>query len=190
MTTAKGLAPRATPADYQAQAKAGTVTVAAEFVGHSVPLPEQTLSTDDFVVVETGLFGPPDAKLMLAVSDFSLRINGRKAPYPNQPYELVFKSLKNPDYEPPSKSDTGKTSIGTGGGGADQNSLPVVVHIPIEVRRAMQQHVQDAAMLEGERVLPQAGLLYFQYRGKVQSIRSLELIYSGPAGSATVTLQP
>src|SRR5271154_4915370 len=75
---AKGLSPRATPADYQAQAKAGTVTIGAEFVGHSVPLPEQTLSTDEYIVVETGLFGPPDAKLMLSISDFSLRINGKK----------------------------------------------------------------------------------------------------------------
>ena len=32
---AKGLPPRAAPGDYQAQAKAGEVTIAAEFVGGS-----------------------------------------------------------------------------------------------------------------------------------------------------------
>jgi hypothetical protein len=127
---------------------------------------------------------------MLATSDFSLRINDRKAPYPNQAYELVFKSLKSPEYEPPSKNDAGKTSIGTGGGQSDPNAPPPVVHIPIEVRRTWQAHVQDAAMLEGERDLPQAGLIYFQYRGKTQGIHSLELIYSGAAGKASVTLQP
>jgi hypothetical protein len=189
-TLAKGLAPRATPGDYQAQAKAGAYTIAAEFVGHSIPMPEQTLSSDDYVVVETGIFGPPDAKLLLSVNDFSLRINGSKKPLPNQPYEFVFKTLKNPDYEAPSKADTGKTSLSTGGGQADPNAPPPPVHIPIEVRRAMQQHVQDAAMLEGERALPQAGLMYFVYRGKVQNIHSLELIYSGAGGSASLTLQP
>jgi hypothetical protein len=46
-----------------------------------------------------------------------------------------------------------------------------------------------AALLEGDRALPQAGLLFFQYRGKRESIKSVELIYQGPAGNATLTLQ-
>jgi hypothetical protein len=187
---AKGLAPRATPADYQAQVKAGAVTIAAEFLGHAIPLPQETLSTEDYVVVEVGMFGDPDARLMLSVSDFSLRINDKKTPAPNQPYELVFKTLKSPEYEPPSKSEAGKTSFGTGGGQTDPNAPPPPVHIPIEVRRTWQQHIQEAAMLEGERPLPQAGLLYFLYRGKTQSIHSLELIYSGAAGKAAVALRP
>jgi hypothetical protein len=54
----KGLPPRATPGDYEAHAQAGTVTVAAEFKGHSVPTLEATYSTEDYVVVETGLFRP------------------------------------------------------------------------------------------------------------------------------------
>jgi hypothetical protein len=54
----------------------------------------------------------------------------------------------------------------------------------------MEQHVQKVAMLEGDRALPQAGLLFFEYRGKTQGIRSLELIYSGAAGTTTLALQP
>lgn len=34
---AQGLPPRAAPTDYQAQARAGALTIAADFVGHSVP---------------------------------------------------------------------------------------------------------------------------------------------------------
>jgi hypothetical protein len=45
-------------------------------------------------------------------------------------------------------------------------------------------------MLEGDRALPQAGLLFFEYRGKTQGIRSLELIYNGSAGNASLALQP
>jgi len=41
----------------------------------------------------------------------------------------------------------------------------------------------------GDRPLPQAGLLFFQYRGKEKGINSLELIYSGAAGKATLVLQ-
>ena len=48
----------------------------------------------------------------------------------------------------------------------------------------------SAALPEGDRALPQAGLLFFEYRGKTQGIRSIELIYDGPAGKATLKLQP
>ena len=191
VTESKGLPPRAAPSEYQAQAQAGSATIAAEFTGHSVPTPEGTYTTEDFVVVEAALFGAPGARAKLATGDFSLRINGKKQALPSQPYELAFHSLKDPEWEPPSKAKSeSKTSIGSGGGGADAGSTPAPVHMPIELRRAMEQRVQRASMLEGDRALPQAGLLFFEYRGKTQGIRSLELIYSGSAGSATLALQP
>ena len=187
---AKGLPPRATPADYQAQAKAGTVTIAAEFAGHSVPTGQGTpLTTEDYVVVETALFGPPEARIKVAFDDFSLRINGKKTPLPSESYVLVYKSLKDPEWVPPDQPEAkSKTSFGTGG--KDSSSLPPVVHVPIELQRAMAQRVQKAALPGGERALPQAGLIFFQYRGKTQSIHSIELIYAGPAGNATLMLQP
>ena len=55
---------------------------------------------------------------------------------------------------------------------------------------AMEQRVRRATLLEGDRVLPQAGLLFFEYRGKSKNIRSVELMYDGPAGKATLELQP
>jgi hypothetical protein len=187
----KGMPPRAAPADYQAQAQAGTVTIAAEFVGHSVPTPEGTYTTDEFVVVEVALFGPPQARTKLSIEDFSLRINGKKAALTSQSCQLAFKSLKDPEWEPSSKAESkSKTSFGGGGGGGDASSPPAPVHMPMELRRAMEQRVQRASMLEGDRALPQAGLLFFEYRGKTQSIRSLELIYTGSSGNATLTLQP
>ena len=186
----KGLPARATPADYQAHAQAGTVTIAAEFEGHSVATPESILSNENFVVVEVGLFGPAQARLRLSFQNFSLRINGKKLALPAQQFGLVFKALKDPEYNPPESASSAKskTSIGSGGG-APEDSLPKVVHIPIEVERAMQQHVQKASLPEGERQLPQAGLIYFEYGGKLNGIRSIELIYDGPAGKTVVPLQ-
>ena len=183
----KGMPPRVAPTEYQTHAQAGAVTIAADFVGHSVPTLEGTYTTEDYVVVEAGLFGSPNGRATLSKGDFSLRINGKKI-LPSEPYELVFHSLKDPEWEPPSKEKS-KTSLGTGGGN-DQGSTPAPVHMPIELRRAMEQRVQKASMLEGDRALPQAGLLFFEYRGKTQGIRSIELIYSGSAGNATLTLQP
>jgi hypothetical protein len=190
VSEAKGLPPRAAPAEYQAQAQAGTVTIAAEFKGHSVPTAQATFTSEDFVAVEAALFGSPEARLKLSNDDFSLRINGKKTALPDQPYAVVFKSLKDPEWQPPVPTESkSKTSFG-GGGKGGQDGPPPVVHMPIALQRAMEQHVQKAALPEGDRALPQAGLIFFQYRGKAEGIHSIELIYNGAAGQATLTLEP
>jgi hypothetical protein len=190
----KTLPPRAAASEYQAQGKAGDVTIGAEFAGHSVPTPEHTFSSEDYIVVEAGLFGPPGAHTTLARSDFSMRINGKKVASPSEPYELVFHSLKDPEWQPPDAPETkeSKSSLTTGGGGgAGGDKLPPIPpKMPFPLRRAMEQRVQRSAMQEGDRPLPQAGLLFFRYGGKAEGIKSLELIYSGAAGAATLTLQP
>lgn len=185
---APNLPPRATPADYQAQAKAGMVTIAAEYADHNLPTPEGPLTTEDYVVVETCLFGPPGAKLTLSPGDFSLRINGKKGPLPAQPYGLVLKSLKDPYWIPPEEPEakSSKTMIGQSAE-KDPSVLPHTVHMPIELQRAMEKKAQRASMPEGEHALPTAGLLFFEHHGKVNSV---ELVYKGPAGKATVALQP
>jgi hypothetical protein len=190
----KGMPPRAAASEYQAQGKAGTVTIGAEFAGHSVTAPNHTYSSDDYIVVEAGLFGPPGARTTLSRDDFSLRVNGKKNVLPSVPYELVFKSLKDPEWQPPEAPEESKGSKGgltTGGGGGQNDSAPPPPpKMPFPLRRAMEQNVQKAAMEEGDRPLPQAGLLFFLYRGKTEGLKSLELIYSGAAGKATLDLQP
>jgi hypothetical protein len=188
-TEAKGLPPRVSPADYQTHAQAGTLTVAAEFKGHSVPTLQGPLTTEDYVVVETGLFGPPGARIKLSIEDFALRINGKKAPLPSQPFGLVLRSLRDPEWEPPAQDKKSKGSFGTGGPD-DSTAPPAPVKIPIELQRAMAQRVQKAALPQGDRSLPQAGIIFFQCRDRAQSIRSVELIYAGPGGKATLALQP
>jgi hypothetical protein len=191
----KGMPPRATPGDYQGHVQAGKVTIAAEFMGHAVPTPEQTVDSEDYVIVEAGLFGPAGAQITLARGDFSLRINGKKTALPNEPLELVYHSLKDPEWQPPHTDDDSKSKAGglTTGGGGDSGGdklPPIPPKMPFELRRAMNLHVEHAAMEEGNRALPQAGLLFFSFRGKEQSIHSVELIYSGAAGNATLDLTP
>ena len=182
------MSPRAAPADYQAHAQAGAVTIAAEFTGHSVPTWQGTLNSEDYIVVEAGLFGSQGAQLKLAAGDFSLRINGKKAALPSEPYGLVVRTIKDPEWEPPKSASKPKASFG-GGGSEPGEPPPRPAKVPIEVQRSMAQRVQKASLPEGDRPLPQAGLIFFQYGGKTESIRSLELIYDGPAGKATLKLQ-
>lgn len=185
----KGLPPRAAPTDYQAHAQAGTVIIGAEFLGHSIPRPEGPLSTEDYVAVETGLFGPSGEHLKLSIDDFSLRLNGKKTPLSSQPFVVVVSSLKDPSWQPPEKAEA-KSKGGLSTGGGDSNEPPPPVHVPFELQRAMAQYVQRASLPEGDRPLPQAGLIFFQYRGKTNHLRSIELTYSGPAGKAKLDLQP
>jgi hypothetical protein len=190
----RGMPARATPADYQAHGAAGPLQVGAEFMQHSVPTPQGLLTTEDYVVVEAGLFGPPGSRTTLSFQDFSLRINDKKNPQRSEPYAMVFKSLKDPDWEADTfvEQKTSKTSVGSSGAGGKGNSNdpPPVVHVPIKLQREWESRATKAAFPEGDRILPQAGLLFFQYRGKASGIHSLELIYSGPAGKAVLSLNP
>jgi hypothetical protein len=104
---------------------------------------------------------------------------------------MVIGNVKDPEWEPPEKKEAkSKTSLGGGGQEKpDSNATPEPVKIPIEVQRAMAQRVRKAALPEGDRALPVAGLLFFQYKGKEKSIRSIELVYAGAAGKATLNLQ-
>ncbi len=189
----KGMPPRVSPTEYQAHAQAGTVTVAAEFTGHSIATAQGTLSTEEYVVVETGFFGPAGARLKVSAEDFSLRVNGKKAALSPQPFGLIASSLKDPEWEPPAEKKS-KTSMGGGGGGGKEgvkrrSASPPKMSFP--ERRAMEQkRVEKITLPEGDRALPVAGLIFFQYGGKTKGMKSLELIYNGPAGKATLTLQP
>ena len=191
-----GLPARTTSTDYQTQAKVGKLTIGAEFTGHGIPNAQQPLNSEDHVAVEVAIFGPADARLTIGPTDFSLRVNGKKDLLPSQPWGLVAKSVKDlewisPDAVPGESKSKGAVN-GGGGQGAGQGSStlpPPPPRVPIDVLRGWQLAVKNAALAQGDRALPQAGLVYFPYRGKVTSIRSMELIYEGTAGTASLTLQ-
>ena len=184
-------APRAAPTDYQSQAKAGQVTIAADFTGHSIPVDPGPLSTEDYVVVEVALYGPADAKAKISIEHFTLAINGKKNSVAAVPFGMIFPSLKDPSWAPPEGSDSGKSKTKVGGSGQGQNDPPPTPpKMPLELVRACQQRVQKSVLPEGDRTLPQAGLIFFPYRGKADKIKSIELTYAGSAGTTTITLQP
>jgi hypothetical protein len=192
-----GMAPRSSPGDYQAHAQLGKLTIAADFTEHSIAPPDATYNNDQYVTAEVAIFGSPDSKLQLSTQNFSMKINGKKMPEPAVEFAAVFHDLKDPLYVSPdeaaykkAKAEGGSgNGLSSGGGGnqqADQGNLPPIIHIPITVERAMQQKVRLAALPEGERPLPVAGLVFFEHRGRVNSA---ELMYNGPAGKVTLRLQ-
>lgn len=190
----KGLPPRATPGEYLSRAQAGAYTIAAEFDRHDVPTAETTLTTEDYICVEVAIFGAAGSHLTVSSSDFSLRINGKKSPLATEQFAMVFTNLRDPTYDAPelkAAKENKSSGLNAGGGGqSDLGATPPPVHIPPEMERAMQLQVQNAALPEGERTLPVAGLIFFKYGGLPKGIHSVELLYAGAAGKATITLQP
>lgn len=175
-------APRSAPADYMAQAKAGSITLAADFVGHAVPTNEGTFTSEDYVVVELGVFGPAGTRAQLAFNNFSVRINGKKMPMPAQPYGAALKGLSDPEWIAPKVEDD-KTKRQPG------EPAPMAPKMPFNLRREMDLKVQKCVLPEGDRQLPVAGLLFFPYRGKAEAIRTVELVYEGSAGTATLNFE-
>ena len=146
------------------------------------------------MAIEVAFYGPPDSKLVLSADDFTLRVNGKK-PLAEQSFEDTLRSLRDPDWIPPDSSSSGdskKTSVsGSGGGSKDLTAPPPPPPpMPPELRRAMAVRVRRDSMMVGERALPQAGLLFFSYSGRTESLKSIQLIYNGPAGKATIPLEP
>ncbi|MFY9728504.1 MAG: hypothetical protein WB579_23380 [Bryobacteraceae bacterium] len=191
----RGLPPRPTLADYPDQGQAGKVTIGAEFQGHAVPTEQGNLTTEDYVVVETGFFGPPGTRITLSPDDFTLRINQKKV-MPSQPYGVVLGNVKDPEWVPPEPPKPKEKNLSIGGDeegqqtrGADKEP-PFPVKVPLEVQRALNLRVQKAALPEGDRAVPVAGLVFFRYGGKTEKIHTIELIYTGSAGKATLTLEP
>jgi len=184
-----GLPARTAPSDYQAQAKAGPITIAADFTSHSIPTAQGPLTSEEYVAIEVAFFGDPGAKALIAAEDFSLRINGKKTTIPSQPFGLMMRTLSDPEWIPEEPADTGKSKggISAGGGGAAGDPKPLPPKMPFPLRRAMEQRALKSVLPSGERPLPQAGVVFFQYRGKDSGIHAVELIYSGAAGKATLT---
>jgi hypothetical protein len=183
--------PRGSPAEYQAHAPAGAVTIAAEFTGHSVVTPLASFTTEDYVAVEVALFGSPGARIKLSHEDFSLRVNGKKTVLPAQHYLLLSKSLKDPEYvppEPPKSKDPDAGVTMAGSKPSDRN--PEWHPVPFEVTHRMEVRVEKASLPEGDRPLPEAGLIFFRYTGRENGISSVELLYDGPAGKASLQLHP
>jgi hypothetical protein len=105
---------------------------------------------------------------------------------------LVAREIKDPEWVAP-EAGAGSNSkggiSGSAGGNREMGSPPPTPpKPPIELLRNWQQRLKKAALAEGDRALPQAGLLFFQHRGKTENIKSLELIYEGAAGKATLGL--
>jgi hypothetical protein len=189
-------------AQYPDRVALGTRTLAAEFMIHSISTPKGVYVAEKYLVVDAALFG--EGRLLTSAAHFKLRINGARQPIFPQTPEWVAVSIKDPAWA----NGTPQLTMGAGVGnaGVTLGGPPRVERFPGDptARRpqpagtpakvesvptaSMEEQIQLASMPEGERRLPSGGLLYFAYKGKVKSLKSVELLYEGPAGEAGLRL--
>lgn len=198
------------PSSYPARVALGNLTLGAEYMVHSLPTPHGSLFTEDYLVVDAAIFGPRGTELKLSASHFVLRINGKKTPILPQTPAWVAASIKNPGW-----GSQGTRQLEAGGGIGNAGVIlgrpqqverfpgdptvyrgPRPIPAPSQPNRVekeppppIEDQIQQASMPESERKLPASGLLFFAYKGKTKSIKSVELLYEGPAGTATLKLE-
>lgn len=178
------------------QVTAGELTLGAEYLVHSVSSGRQTFVLPKHLVVEVAVFPRKGQAVDLDAGQFSLRINGKKKDvlHPEAP-AFVAASLKYSDWEGSRGLQTdvglGPVTIGRpttagrfpGDNREPQPRTPVPVPdqnpagLEKEASLTAEEAVVDAALPEGRATGPVSGHLYFPYRGKTKSLKSLELIF-------------
>lgn len=201
---AQGTSPKTKATDYPVHMQMDTVTLAAEYLVHSLPTAKDTLVASDYLVVEVGFFGPPMSRLKMSPDQFNLRVNGKGTPLGTQLPGMVASSIKFPSSRPHTEATA---TVGAGDGSVivgprppagrfpgDPNDRPPAGQPSLakerEVEDTIDYKVRNASLPEGEKSLPRSGLIYFAWQGKTKNIHSLELFYEGPMGKATLKVLP
>lgn len=200
---AQGTETRANPTDYPAHIQLDTVTMAAEYLVHTIPHLKGNLIARDYLVVEVAFFGPLYSRLKMSAEQFTLRINGKGSPLSAELPGMVAQSIKYPDnFGRPALTGSATAGMGDGtvtagprapqsrfpGDGNERTAGVGPTIAEVNEENKIESRVQAASLPEGEKTLPRSGVIFFYYRGKIKNIHSLDLLYSGTMGKATLKL--
>jgi hypothetical protein len=192
--------------DYEVHVQAKNAAIGAEYMVHSYSRGEQMFIAKDFLVVEVAIFPPKGTTVGVQLSDFALRINGRKEPLAPASPQAVIAYMQHPEWNPErpgphTEAGAGMGNIGVMVGGPPvnpnpypgsqmppPNPIPNPTYPPVDIPKENPggvkiEHVDPSelllqtAIVEGPRHTPISGFLFFPYRGKPTSIKSLELLY-------------
>jgi hypothetical protein len=196
----QGTEPKHKPDDYEVHAQARSAAIGAEFMVHSFSRGEQSFLAKDYLVVEVAVFPPKGQTIAIENGNFSLRINGKKQMLTPQPPTMVAAALQHPEWEQPRGlrpeigGGVGNTGVMLGGPPRNQtpfpgsnppgSQLPQPTPIPRDNPTGIQKEpvkadvlLIETALVEGQHHWAFSGFLYFPFRGKISSIKTLELLY-------------
>ena len=192
----EGTTPKPKAEDYESHGQARNLAIGAEYMVHSFSGDGVTYIAKDYLVVEVALYPPKDQSLTVDSRAFSLRVNGGKRPILPVPASMVASVLQHGDW------NMGPRLEGSAGAGpADVifgrprptripgEQEPTTTHPPRvpdadppggiapEPRITAEALVVKVALPGGDRRGAVSGFLYFPYKRKASSIKSLELLY-------------
>lgn len=182
------------------QGASGEVMASAAFHYRSVSHGGRSYFLDRHLVVQLTLSSTALRRLKLSAGQFHLRVNG-KAVLAAEPAGLVAYSMKWQGTDQGVRAQAGPIILG---GPPTQPRFPgdrtgqPLPRVP-ESRPAgaparpeeqdLGEVLAEAALPEGDLLLPVSGYLYFRYPGKIKSIKKLELLYQAPEGPLTLRLR-
>jgi hypothetical protein len=170
------------------------VGIGAEFMIHSFSGQGQMYIAKDFLVVEVALYPPEGKPVHSDPGAFSLRINGKR-PIEAAPISLVTSSLQHPDWQsgPRLEGGAGAGPAGVIFGrpratqipGQQPPSTPAPPRVPDDdqtpgvqagPRVRADELAVNTALPKGDFRHSVSGFVYFPFRGKASSIKSVELV--------------
>ncbi len=192
--------------EYPAHASGAKGSIGAELMVHVVSSDGKSYFVPDYLTVEVAVYPLKEESLMVAISHFTLRINGKKQELLTQSPGFAASSLKYPQF---SSRPSGSASAGIGMGGVtiggprqqprvpgEEGSTGPTISNPTgnstsssDAPVTAADAVVNAALAEGPATHPIAGYLYFPFQGDGKKAKKVELIYRGPAGEITLPLR-
>jgi hypothetical protein len=201
------------PTDYPVHQQVGEFTIAAENLGHSISTPEGVLFARDYLVIEVAIYPnqPKVFRTHFTNREFSLRLDGKKTILLPQAPGMVAASIKYEDWE---RRPTLVGTVGTGmeqiiinrprsaprfpGDRTETNRYPSPpvsapppphdVAVTKDAPASIEEIVDQYALHDGVNPVPSSAFLYFLFKGKLSKLKSVELLYEGPWGSASIRL--
>lgn len=192
-----GADPKPKPEDYEAHAQSRAAAIGADFMVHSFSGQGVMYVAPDYLVVEVALYPPKGSEIDVQPMAFGLRLNGKRTLEPAG-ISLVQSSLEHPEWR---QAPHLEAAAGTEGGGVilgapppqrvpgqapqtgTSQPLPGPDEDPIAGGVTRMPRVTAEELLV-QTALPQvkaraavSGYLYFPYRGKAGSLKSVELLY-------------
>lgn len=196
--------PRSKASDYPAHVSLPGMEIAAEYLLHSIPTAKGFYVSRDYLVIDVGVFPAAKERVTISSGQFRLRINHQTLELPPDSPGTVAAGIQYPDWEQQrtATAQAGPVMVGappTVGRfpGDRRESPPISTPVPEqpdpsgmdkEPPKTVDQLVAQAALPEGSSNKPVKGCLFFHFRGKTKSIKSLELIYDAGERGAKATI--
>jgi hypothetical protein len=191
-----GTEPKPKPEDYELHARSEHTGIGAEFMVHSFSGQGQTYIVKDFLVVEVALYPEKGTEVHADPTAFTLRINGNQRMLHAIAATAVVASIERPQWQQgggprmEGGAGVGGVILGIPGGGGQGQGRPMPapprapdpagapgVDAPEQV--SPNELLVRTAFPAGDFKGPVSGFIYFPYRGKMTSLKSLDLLFRG-----------